>query len=188
MSAEETIQTIMQLFRDYGERDYIGENVTQLDHMIQTAMCAERDGADDQTIVAAFLHAIGHLLGLQQQHDQMDDYGTANHDQIGADYLRQHNFPYKVCKLVENHVLAKRYMITLDPTYYNLLSNASKKTLEYQGGRMSDDEMYEFDTDPYKQIYIQFRTWEDSSKKMYAELQPLEKYEKLMRKILFSIY
>ena len=175
---------IKELYLEYGSSDYIGENVTQTSHMIQTAMNAELDGADRETIIAAFLHDIGHLIGLKEKLKGMDEWGVENHEKIGSNYLRNANFPEKICKLVQNHVNAKRYLVTIYPEYYNELSHASKKTLEYQGGRMTDQELYEFDNDPLKKIYLQFRKWEDCSKVQFVKLDPIEKYFEMINLLL----
>ena len=37
-------------------------------------------------------------------------------------------------------VQAKRYLTRKDPDYFNQLSEASRRTLEFQGGMMTDDE------------------------------------------------
>jgi len=50
--------------------------VSRLDHVLQSATRAERDGADTETIVCALLHDIGDVIG------------TANHSQVGAALLR----------------------------------------------------------------------------------------------------
>jgi [1-hydroxy-2-(trimethylamino)ethyl]phosphonate dioxygenase len=39
-----------------------GEGVSQLEHALQCAMCAERDGAAPALIAATLLHDIGHLI------------------------------------------------------------------------------------------------------------------------------
>ncbi|MBY0374774.1 MAG: HD domain-containing protein, partial [Bryobacteraceae bacterium] len=41
---------------------YFGEQVTQLEHALQSAYLAVQAGADDETILAALLHDIGHVL------------------------------------------------------------------------------------------------------------------------------
>jgi predicted HD phosphohydrolase len=41
---------------------YIGENVTIADHMLQTAMLAEKNKSPDNLICASLLHDYGHFL------------------------------------------------------------------------------------------------------------------------------
>ena len=61
----------------------------------------------------------------------MKRYGTYNHENIGADWLRNLGFSKKVCAIVRNHVKAKRYKCTINKEYYNKLSLASKATFEF---------------------------------------------------------
>ena len=57
------VQAIAELFASEGLADYLGEDVTQAVHMLQTAALAERDGADDALVAAALLHDVGHFTG-----------------------------------------------------------------------------------------------------------------------------
>jgi HD superfamily phosphodiesterase len=55
---------IISLFMNYGSADYIGEPVSVLDHSLQAAALArDRHPLDQDLIIAALLHDIGHLLG-----------------------------------------------------------------------------------------------------------------------------
>jgi predicted HD phosphohydrolase len=73
-----------------------GYQVTRLEHALQTATRARRDGADDDWLAAALLHDIGDGLAPQ------------NHDRFAAEILR----PFvreEVCWVVENHGLFQSY-------------------------------------------------------------------------------
>lgn len=70
--------------------------ITRLGHSLQTATRAERDGADDETVVCALLHDIGDLLA------------PANHSQAAAALLK----PYVSEKnhwIIEHHGLFQGY-------------------------------------------------------------------------------
>ena len=58
---EQTVDEIFELYQKYGDEDYIGEPVSQLEHMCQCAQLAEQEGYDEDVILAAFFHDIGHL-------------------------------------------------------------------------------------------------------------------------------
>jgi predicted HD phosphohydrolase len=94
----------------------------------------------------------------------MDGYGMMDHEKVGADYLRKQGFSERMCKLIASHVNAKRYLTWKYPDYYNQLSGASKKTLEYQGGRMEEAEAKEFEADPLFDLYIKMRRWDEAAK------------------------
>jgi HD domain len=53
---------VVALFEAHGARRY-GESITQLEHALQCAALARRNRADDEVVVAALLHDIGHLSG-----------------------------------------------------------------------------------------------------------------------------
>src|SRR5689334_20362771 len=133
-NSETTSHEIMLLFEKYGNEDYDGEPVSQTSHMIQCAMHAMENGEDNELILGAFLHDIGHLLKHEQQTQAMGNYGVMNHEGIGADYLHKKGFSERICAVVEKHVDAKRYLVKAKPGYKEKLSEASLETLEYQGG------------------------------------------------------
>jgi len=66
--------------------------------------------------------------------------------------------------LVQGHVLAKRYLTYKYPEYYSKLSEASKGTLEFQGGRMTAGEAEEFEANPDAELIIRLRYWDDKAK------------------------
>lgn len=155
---------IDQLFARSGHDAYYGEPVTQLEHALQTAQLAERAGADRDTVLAAFLHDIGHLLPPEAAKGYMDGYGTVDHERLGADFLRQRGFSEKVAQLIENHVNAKRYLVSKKPDYFARLSEASLRTLEFQGGPMTVDEAAVFEQHPYFREILQLRGWDEQAK------------------------
>lgn len=58
---DEIIDEIFGLYAKYGGEDYIGEPVSQLEHMSQSAQLAVQEGYDDEVVLAAFFHDIGHI-------------------------------------------------------------------------------------------------------------------------------
>lgn len=158
------METITNLFAQSGDGAYFGEPVTQLEHALQCAQLAEKAGADEETVVAAFLHDIGHLLPPELAGGYMDGYGTVDHERLGADYLRQLGFSEKVAQLIEHHVNAKRYLVFKNPGYFARLSEASLKTLEFQGGPMSAEEAAVFEANPYFREILQVRGWDEQAK------------------------
>ena len=158
------MNTIATLFAQSGQDAYFGEPVTQLEHALQCAQLAEQAGADEETVVAAFLHDIGHLLPAEAGVGYMDGYGTVDHEKLGADYLRERGFSEKVAQLIEHHVNAKRYLVFKKPEYFARLSEASLKTLEFQGGPMTVDEAATFEQNPYFREILQVRGWDEQAK------------------------
>lgn len=162
---ESKTNQILDLYQKHGQELYFGENVTQLQHALQSAELAKAKKSDDETILAAFLHDIGHIcLEETEPHLWMDSYGAVDHETLGAEYLRKIGFSQKVCRLVASHVAAKRYLTSVDQDYYEKLSEASKKTLEFQGGKMSQEEVAQFSNEDLFSQFIQLRKWDEEAK------------------------
>ncbi len=172
----QVVEEVFSLYIKFGDADYIGEPVSQIEHMSQSAQLAIDEGFDDEVILAAFFHDIGHICVMNgaDDRDSMGGYGKKSHERIGANYLRSCGFPERVAKLVENHVQAKRYLTFKYPDYYNQLSEASKKTLEYQGGVMSKAEADVFEADPLFDTSIRMRRWDELAKEMHIPVMDLE--------------
>jgi len=175
---------IFELYEKYGQADYIGEPVSQLEHMSQTAQLAIQEGYDDEVVLAAFFHDIGHICVQSRAENSMDGYGTRRHEQIGADFLRNKEFPDKMAKLVEYHVQAKRYLTFKFPHYYDSLSEASKHTLEFQGGKMSPPEALTFEQDPLFETSIAMRKWDELAKEVGVPIISLAELKVRARNIL----
>ena len=171
---------ILSLYKEYGNEDYIGEPVSQIEHMCQCAQLAEKEKYDDEVILAAFFHDIGHLCEHIMQVDYMDEYGIVDHEKIGAEYLSSKGFSKKITSLIASHVAAKRYLTFAYPGYYAKLSEASKNTLNFQGGRMTESEAKAFEREEWFPLYITLRGWDEKAKEENTPLPDLDHYKKMM--------
>lgn len=180
------VNEVFDLYELYGDADYIGEPVSQLEHMVQSAQLAEQQGYDDEVILAAFLHDIGHLVAKQGDYDSMNGYGAISHEKIGAEYLRSMGFSEKITRLVESHVEAKRYLTFKYPEYYQRLSEASRKTLKYQGGKMTAEEAALFEKDDLFELKIRMRKWDEQAKEENLPLGDIQRYKDLIKKHLLA--
>lgn len=178
--ANRIAKQIIDLFEEFGNEDYDGEPVSQREHMVQCAMLAIEEDNDEELILGAFLHDIGHLLKYKQPVQTMGDYGVVNHEGIGAEYLKRNGFSEKVCSVVEMHVAAKRYLVAADVDYKTKLSVASWQTLQFQGGPMTAEEAEKFEEHPYFEEIIKVRLWDEEAKEQYVSMLPLNHFEKLI--------
>ena len=158
------VDSTFALYARHGSDDYIGEAITQLEHMSQAAQLAMAEGFDDEVVLAAFFHDIGHLCA--EGAENMGGYGVVSHERLGADYLREAGFSERMARLVEYHVEAKRYLTLREPGYFERLSEASRRTLEYQGGVMSEEEADAFERDPLCAVSLRMRQWDEQAKEM----------------------
>ena len=63
------------IFTNASDNDSYGESVTQLEHMVQSAQLAEQEGYDEEVVMAAFFHDIGHLY----ETEYTDQMGSLEH-------------------------------------------------------------------------------------------------------------
>ncbi len=174
----------MSLYARYGAEDYIGEPVSQIEHMCQCAQLAERDGHDADVILAAFMHDIGHLYGNSIDVADMEGYGITDHEKLGADYVRSKGFSEKIARLIGSHVTTKRYLTFKYPDYYNKLSLASKQTLVLQGGKMNEQEAAAFEKEEWFDLYVALRLWDEQAKEENIPLPSLFYYRQMMEEHL----
>jgi 2-amino-1-hydroxyethylphosphonate dioxygenase (glycine-forming) len=131
-------------------------------------------------VLAAFLHDIGHICVKGREVTVMDNYGVMNHEKIGAAFLRNRKFSERLIELVLAHVTAKRYLTYKDENYYNLLSEASKQTLVYQGGKMSKDEAFVFEGNPLFDEMIVMRKIDEEAKDELKQPGDLQQFHKMI--------
>jgi len=172
MGPEQRIAEVFGLYERFGDSDYIGEPVSQLEHMSQAAQRAMAEGFDDEVVLAAFFHDIGHICA--QDAENMGGFGVVSHERLGADYLRRAGFSERLARLVEYHVQAKRYLTFKEPGYYERLSQASRRTLEYQGGVMSAEEARAFEQDPLCAVSLRLRHWDEQAKELWVPVMDLQ--------------
>ncbi|HEU4367338.1 MAG TPA: HD domain-containing protein [Methylomirabilota bacterium] len=165
---------VVGLFAGSGLREY-GESVSQLCHALQCASLARRDRADDDVVIAALLHDVGHLIGGGVERPER------HHGSSGAALVRPF-VPARVAWLIEHHVVAKRYLCTVDPRYERRLSAASRRSYAEQGARLELDEQLELETRPWFGDALRLRRWDDAAKEPGAAPPPLIEYAPLLER------
>jgi len=181
--ARENAERVMAVLRASTHMDYIGEAISQLEHALQCAKFAADSGADDETVLGAMLHDVGHLGIDHEGADmlaRMGNLGVCNHEQLGAKYLLRLGFSNKVAQLVCGHVQAKRYLVWKHDHYAAKLSPASKLTLEHQGGPMSDAEGKAFEKSELYDVILKLRSWDDKAKVVGLKVPDLDHYLPMM--------
>ena len=172
---------IIGLLESHGGSEYIGEPVTKLEHMVQSAMIAEEQQLDEEIVLAAFLHDIGHVCVETSEENDMDGFGVIDHEKTGAAYLQSFGFSQRIIDAVANHVPAKRYLCYKYKEYNDALSEASKRTLEFQGGPMSAEEAAAFEQLEWFKDIIAVRRIDEMAKMEHIPLpENLNKYRMLI--------
>ena len=177
------IDQVFGLLAASSDAQYIGEAVSQLEHALQCAQLAREAGARDALVVAALLHDVGHLCA-DAAAPRMRDLGVLEHERVGGEYLRRLGFASEVADLVAGHVAAKRYLVRTRPAYAANLSEASRGTLAFQGGPMSDAEVTAFEQDPLHRDVLRLRAWDEQAKRVGWVVPGLEAYRDAMRALV----
>jgi predicted HD phosphohydrolase len=175
-----SVDDIVELFALKGSETY-GEDVTALQHAVQCAMFAERDGADRALIVATLLHDLGHLVADVQGTERFDlETDDDDHEAIGGRLLAP-LFGPDVAQPVALHVTAKRWRCRVEPDYHDALSDVSRATLKAQGGPLDDEGCRRFEAHPGFTRARALRNWDEEGKIPNFDGVGLEHFIPMMR-------
>ena len=152
---------------------YIGEKVTMTEHMIQTAMLAEKNNRSHTVICSSLLHDYGHFI-LDNPDNLIDKNQDGKHEDVGYEFLKKY-FIKDVLGPIKYHVKAKKYLAR-NKKYYDLLSRASKISLKIQGGVMNNEEAKEFEGNEYFENSIKLRKFDEIAKKTDLKIKSINEY------------
>src|SRR5262249_9578557 len=176
------IAEVMDLFDGAASQLYGKEHVTQREHALQSAQLAEREGARPALVAAPLPTDIAHLLAAAK-HPDMGQERDDLHEKVGAGWLKR-RFVDAVAEPVRLHVDAKRYLCRAEPEYAAILSPASVRSLELQGGTFSAESAAAWRAQPHTADAIRVRRWDDLAKVVGAPTRALEDYAPLLRGLL----
>jgi phosphonate degradation associated HDIG domain protein len=174
-----SVDEVVELYRRWGAEHY-DEELSQIDHAVQTAALARAEGAPDELVAAALLHDVGHLLELAARggEGQLPDEDLS-HEAVGARYLAG-LFGAGVTAPIALHVRAKRYRCAVDPEYLASLSAGSTRSLALQGGPADAGEVASFERNPGFAEAVRLRGWDDGGKVDGLDVPELDDYVDLL--------
>lgn len=163
-----TLAGVVAVLRQAGSFEEPNEEIAGLSILHHGLQCAahlrDSDPDDPELQVAGLLHDVGHVLmpGCE------DIHGT-----VGAAFVRP-VFGDRVAVLVESHVPAKRFLVTVDQSYRARLSEGSTRTLVAQGEAMTADELARFRSSPSFDAAVGLRRADEAAKDPRAEVPGLD--------------
>jgi len=178
--AAATVAEIVAACRSMEGLPYDGEPVDQLQHALQCAWLARQESADEGFVTACLLHDIARapaVAGIAY------DGPREHHGEAAARWLEP-RVGARVAWLAEQHVAAKRYLVATDPQYLGQLSEVSARTLQGQGGAMSEDEIERFCRNPDWQQAVSLRRIDDLGKTEGFEVPGLEAYRDTLLSVI----
>jgi phosphonate degradation associated HDIG domain protein len=179
-----TLNEVVDLLQRRGHQQYGMEAISQLEHALQCADMAEQAGETPETIVAALLHDMGHLLAAER--DGQSEHDTSKddlHQYIALPFLRT-LFPDAVLEPIRLHVDAKRYLCLMDSGYWAELSPASKHSLEQQGGVFSEQQAEVFMQQNFAAEAVRLRRYDDLAKVPAKVVPDLSHYAVYLQQVV----
>lgn len=127
--------------------------------------------SDVELQIAGLFHDVAH---------RVEGSVESTHGLVGERILRPH-FGERVAALVRLHVPAKRYLVTADPAYADVLSAESTETLRFQGGLMDAAERAWFLGEEHAVGALMLRLADDRAKVPGRVTPSLEFWEPVAR-------
>lgn len=184
VTKENVVDFLIEMFNTRGQDEYLGEAISQSEHMLQCAVVADQFDASETVILASLLHDVGHFM-----HDldfDCADHGIdSRHEDVASDFLKKF-YPAEVTEPVRMHVDAKRYLCAVEDDYFDKLSEASVHSLNLQGGPMNEAEVKSFEESPHLKDALDLRRYEEAGKCEGVETPKIEDYRALMEKYLIN--
>jgi predicted HD phosphohydrolase len=154
-----------------------------LDHCLQCAELLEDARPDDVELqVAGLVHDLG-WLELDRGRWQLRS--DAAHDTNGRRLVAGLLGP-RVAELVGGHVAAKRYLLTSEPAYHDVLSARSETTLGFQGGLMTTVELDVFAARADRDDLVMLRRADDAAKVRGKTVRPLDAWREVVERFVAS--
>ena len=182
-TTEAMLDQLEALFAADAERTASGR-IPIAAHMLQSAAAAAAAGAHDTLVAAALLHDIGHWL-----HDAsagpLDAGDDDNHGTTAAAFLGA-CFGPEVTRPVALHVAAKRYLCAREADYHARLSPGSVRSLEIQGGPMSEADARLFESSPGHEAALALRRWDEYGKIPALDVPDFVHYRPMLERLMGS--
>lgn len=177
------------IYKKYGDKIYTGEEVTYLEHAVNTAKLAEQfcqeynilNPFKEELITSCLLHNIGNLMVFEYPNNRyplIKDIGVRDYEFIGGEFLLSLGFSPVVADIVKKHIYTKRYLVSINEDYFYTLSRHSRKKLDYQGGLLTKNETSKYQKNNLFDFHIKVREWIDlaKNKKNFENLNTIDNH------------
>ena len=175
MTVEELLELLASCEDFYDSLGDDGDPLPILAHSLQCALrLSEVAPDDDELIVAGLVHDIGHRLAAA--------VARSSTAALRADAVRD-LLGERVATLVELHVPAKRYLVTVDGTYRASLSTGSTASLVHQGGPLDEAERAALEQRPELADALTLRRADEAAKDPDAVVPGLDHWRPVLDRV-----
>jgi predicted HD phosphohydrolase len=148
--------------------------VDGLSHALQCGAILGQEHPDDvELAVAGLVHDIS---------DAVTPSDHTDHEIRGARLVKG-LLGDRVARLVGAHVLAKRYLVTIEPSYRSSLNPRSMETLAEQGGILGATELELLDRDPDLDAILALRRADERAKDPNAIVPGLDIWHPILESV-----
>lgn len=149
-----TVEEVLALVDDLDEIR-VGDRDLRT-HSLACAGLALDAGADDTLVTATLLHDVGRARYLARQAPGVP------HEEVGRRFVED-RFGPRAGWLVAKHVIAKRYLGTVDDAYLAGLPRTARTSLRRQGGPLSPRQVTTFESHEWAGDAVALRRWADAA-------------------------
>lgn len=147
-----TVDEVLALVDELDEITHAGVDLRTLAH--RGAALAMAEGADHELVVATLLHDIGRARYLAKAAPGVP------HEEVGRRFVAD-RYSERCAWLVANHVLAQRYLLTVDPDFKETLTGPQQTALRKAGGKISQQRTLKFESREFTADAVRLRRWAD---------------------------
>jgi predicted HD phosphohydrolase len=184
MKHDNIIKIINNKYKKYGSSKYtINEPTSILSHSLKSALWITENihNYKPQLVVSTLLHDYGLVCKGETSKGETGKGKTNDeHAIIGAIELSKFGFTRDVTEPIRLHVLAKRYLCTINPYYTGV-----EISLKLQGGYMTDKELLQFERNPYFTDSLILRHADDGSRDISnSKYKSILDFQLIMKEVL----
>ncbi len=147
-----TVDEVLALVDELDEITHAGHDLRTLAY--RAAALALAEDADAELVVATFLHDIGRVRYLAKAAPGIP------HEEVGRRFVAA-RFSDRCAWLVKQHVVAQRYLATVDPDHQGTLTGPQRTALRKAGGKLSKQRTLRFESQEFTADAVRLRRWSD---------------------------
>lgn len=147
-----TTDEVLALVDELEEMTHAGVDLRTL--ALRAAGLALEEGGDPELVTATLLHDIGRARYLSRAAPGIP------HEEVSRRFVAE-RFSERVEWVVAQHVVAQRYLVTVDDTYFGGLTGPQQTASRRHGGKLTQKRILRFEANPHAADAVRLRRWSD---------------------------
>lgn len=147
-----TTDEVLALVDELEEMTHAGVDLRTL--ALRAAGLALEEGGDPELVAATLLHDIGRVRYLSKAAPGIP------HEEVGRRFVAE-RFSERAEWVVAQHVIAQRYLVTVDDTYLDSLNGPQRTACRRHGKALTPKRVKRFESNPHAADAVRLRRWAD---------------------------